>query len=129
MRELKHLLCVDDEPDVLSIEQMCLETVGGYQVSTATNGIEALDKALSIQPDMILLDVMMPELDGPATLKRLKEKPETQNIPIVFMTARVRNTEIDEYLALGAHGVISKPFDPMTLSEKVAELWSNYCDE
>jgi two-component system, OmpR family, response regulator len=125
-RKLQNVLCIDDEPDVLSITQMCLETVAGFTVATASSGTDALKKVNNLQLDVILLDVMMPEMDGPTTLRALREKPALDNVPIIFMTARVRPTELDEYLALGANGVLPKPFDPMLLSTRVTEIWEKF---
>lgn len=129
MPELKRILCVDDEEDLRAIEQMCLETVGGYSVIQATNGEEAIQVAKAEKPDMILLDVMMPGMDGPSALAKMRQDPEIAHIPVIFMTARVRPTEIEEYIALGAIGVISKPFDPMQLAQQVAEHWNTLHDQ
>jgi two-component system, OmpR family, response regulator len=126
MAELRHVLCVDDEPDVLSVAQMCLETVGEFTVSTASSGQEALDRAVMLKPDIILLDVMMPGMDGPTTLRALRQEAALDGVPVIFMTARVRTAEIDEYLALGANGVVAKPFDPMLLSTQITELFEAF---
>lgn len=122
-KKLEHILCVDDDPHLLRLVQICLQTVGGFRISTATNGTEAIAAALNEKPDMILLDVMMPDMDGPATLAKLRSDPQTNTIPVVFMTARIRESEIQEYLALGANGVVSKPFDPMTISTEIETIW------
>lgn len=127
--KLKNILCIDDEPDVLSVAQMCLETVGEFNVTTASSGNEGLEKMLANKPDVILLDVMMPGIDGPATLKLVRKHPDFDDVPIIFMTARVRPSEIQEYLALGANGVMPKPFDPMTLSAQVTEIWEKFLAE
>lgn len=124
--KLENVLCIDDEPDVLSVAQMSLETVGEFNVTAASSGKEGLEKAQAEKPDAILLDVMMPEMDGPATLKALRNIAMLKNVPVIFMTARVRTSEVDEYLALGADGVIPKPFDPMTLSSQVTEIWKKF---
>ncbi len=124
-RALNHVLCVDDEPDILEVAQLSLETVGGYRVSSAASGKVALAQVESLRPDIILLDVMMPGMDGPSTLQALRSRPATAHIPVVFMTARVQSAEVVEYLEQGAAGVIAKPFDPMTLSSQLEELWSS----
>lgn len=123
-KKLEHILCVDDEPDVLRLITMCLETVGQFRVSTATHGQQALTRAAELAPDIILLDVMMPGMDGPATLAQLRANPHTSAIPVIFMTARIRGSEVDEYVALGANGVIAKPFDPMQISAEVQAIWN-----
>lgn len=120
---LNHILCVDDEEDILHVAQMALEVVGGLQVSTCSNGIDAVRDAAALQPDCILLDAMMPEMDGPTTLQQLRQEPETRDIPIIFMTARVQPKEVQEYLALGAIGVIPKPFDPMRVTDEIKRIW------
>lgn len=120
---LSHILCVDDEEDILHVAQMALEVVGGLRVSTCSNGIDAVRDAAVLRPDCILLDAMMPEMDGPATLQQLRQQPETRNIPIIFMTARVQPKEVQEYLALGAIGVIPKPFDPMLVTDEIKRIW------
>lgn len=129
MPELKRILCVDDEADLRAIEQMCLETVGDYKVLQAANGEEAIRIAKAEKPDMILLDVMMPGMDGPTALSHIKQDTEIAHIPVIFMTARVRPSEIDEYIAQGAVGVISKPFDPMQLAQQVEAFWNSLHDQ
>jgi two-component system OmpR family response regulator len=121
--KLQHVLIIDDEDDILEVAQMCLETVGGLQVTALNSGVEAIAKAQSINPDLILLDVMMPKMDGPETLKSLRQNAALNDVPIVFMTARVQPVEIEQYMQLGASGVVAKPFDPMTLSVQITEIW------
>ena len=124
--EQKHILCIDDEPDVLSVAQMSLETVGEFKVTAVSSGKQGIEAAANEKPDVILLDVMMPEMDGPTALKELRQNTALSDVPIIFMTARVRQSEIEEYMAMGANGVIAKPFDPMTLSTQVNELWKKF---
>jgi CheY-like chemotaxis protein len=119
---VRTVLLVDDEPDIRRIGELSLARVGGFTVHLASSGQEALDAAVRLRPDVILLDVMMSDLDGRATFTALKARPETAGIPVVFMTAKAQRQEIEDYLALGAAGVITKPFDPMTLPGKVREL-------
>lgn len=122
--QLKNILYVEDDPDIQTIAQIALETVGGFTLRTCSSGREALDAAASeFVPDLILLDVMMPEMDGPTTLAGLRRLPKTVNTPVVFMTAKVQGSEIANYKALGALGVIAKPFDPMQLAQQVNALW------
>lgn len=123
MPELKRILYVEDEPDIQAVAKIALETLGGFELQIHSLGKDAVANAVSFAPDLILLDVMMPDMDGPATLKALKEIPELANTPVIFMTAKVQPTELAEYKALGALDVISKPFDPMTLADQIKSIW------
>lgn len=125
MTPLRRVLCVDDEDDILEVVRLCLEMLGGLEVFCCRGGREALGQIAAIQPDLILLDVMMPEMDGPATFLHLRESPSGRDIPVVFMTARIRSTETEEYMRLGASGVVAKPFDPATLSSDIKRIWRN----
>ena len=119
---LAKVLLVDDEPDIRRIGQISLEHVGKWKVVQAQSGLQALSVAASEKPDVILLDVMMPELDGPGTFARLREDPATAAIPVIFMTAKAQPHEVASYRALGAAGVIAKPFDPMSLPAEVRAI-------
>lgn len=119
---IQKVLLVDDDPRIRKIAQISLEGVGGWQVSLVASGFEAIEVALKEHPDVILLDVMMPEMDGPTTLSKIREKEEIANIPVIFFTAKVQKQELDSYLALGAAGIISKPFDPMKLPQEIKEI-------
>ncbi|MFN3373276.1 MAG: response regulator [Chloroflexus sp.] len=123
MASLQKILFVEDDPDIQMVAQLALEAVGGYTVQMCSSGAEALAVAEQFAPDLILLDVMMPGMDGPTTLAELRKKPALAQTPVIFMTARVQRHEVEQYLALGAADVISKPFDPMTLSAQVAAIW------
>jgi CheY-like chemotaxis protein len=129
MSELKRILYVEDEPDIQAVAKIALEAVGGFELKVFSSGEEALANAVSYAPDLLLLDVMMPGMDGPTTLKALKELPELANTPAIFMTAKVQPAEVAEYKALGALDVIAKPFDPMTLSENIKAIWKQRNDE
>lgn len=120
---LSRILLVDDDDNIRTIAELSLED--DFQVDIASSGQEAIDIAMVRPPDLILLDVMMPGLDGKATFGKLKEIPSLAAVPVVFMTAKVLTHEIDFYLELGAAGVISKPFDPMTLAEEVQTIWAH----
>ena len=115
-------LLIDDDPDIRTIGRLSLAHVGGLEVTLAASGLEGIDLARSVRPDVILLDVMMPELDGPSTLQRLRADPVLASIPIIFMTAKVQPHEVARYEAMGAAGVIAKPFNPMTLAEDIRRL-------
>jgi two-component system OmpR family response regulator len=125
-KELKHILCIDDEHDILEVAKMCLETVGGYTVTCIDSGTKALKQVQQSKPDLILVDYMMPEMDGPETLRELRFNMLLKNTPIVYMTARVQPKEVKEYLENGATAVIRKPFDPMTLSQEVQRIWDEF---
>ena len=116
------VLIVDDEPDIRRIAKLGLSRVGGMEVVEAANGAEALVRAKADKPDAVLLDVMMPGLDGPSTLARLREDPATSGIPVVFLTAKAIAAELERLKVLGAAGVLTKPFDPMTLARELRAL-------
>ena len=118
---MKQILFVDDDPDIRSIAQMSLTIVGGWQVKTAASGPEAIAIADAEPPDVIMLDVMMPGMDGLTTLQGLRASARTASIPVIFLTAKVQKDELDRYRAAGA-GLIAKPFDPMTLPREVSRL-------
>lgn len=113
------VLYVDDEPDIREIARIALDLDDGMVIETAASGHEAIDKASSWLPDVILLDVMMPEMDGPMTLAELRARAETRAIPVVFITARTQSHEVERFRSLGACAVIAKPFDPMLLAAQV----------
>ena len=123
---IKRVMCVDDDADILEVAKMCLETLAGFDVVCCNSGKEALARVAEVNPDIILLDVMMPELDGPGTLKALLADPASKHIPVVFMTARAQRAELDQYIQMGAASVIPKPFDPMTISEQVIGIWEKF---
>jgi CheY-like chemotaxis protein len=116
------ILVVDDDDSVREVTQMSLEIVAGWRVLAADGGQAALDLVRSHRPDAVLLDVMMPGMDGPTTLGHLQADPATRDIPVVLLTAKVRAGEREGWGELAVHGVIAKPFDPMTLHRQVAEL-------
>lgn len=116
------ILLVDDEADIRKIAKLSLEAVGGHTALLAANATEALALAASERPDLILMDVMMPGLDGPSALAELRKNPALATIPVIFMTARVQRTDTEHYKRLGALGVIGKPFDPMTLSDEIKKI-------
>lgn len=120
---LQRILCVEDEPDIQAVVRLALEQIGGFQVEVCSSGDEALARAAAWAPDLILLDVMLPGMDGPETLRRLREQPDTRGIPVAFMTARVQARELEHYRSLGAIGLLPKPFDPMTLADQLRTLW------
>lgn len=120
---LNRILLVDDEPDMQMVARLALETVGGFSVRVCGSAEEVLDGPLDPAPDLILMDVVMPGMDGPAAFRALRERKETSSIPVIFMTAKVRPPEVDRYREMGALGVIPKPYDPMTLADTVRKIW------
>ncbi|MGI8935288.1 MAG: response regulator [Phormidesmis sp.] len=120
----KQILLIDDQPDIQTVVRLSLKVVRGWQVFTASSGKEGIQQAKTHQPDAILLDVMMPEMDGPATLAVLKADPVTQSIPIIFLTAKARAIDRKKLYELGAQGVINKPFNPTTLASQIAGFLS-----
>ncbi|HEX5843401.1 MAG TPA: response regulator [Pseudomonas sp.] len=124
MPELKRILHVEDDPSIQAVARVALETVGGFSVLSCSSGQEALDQVQGFAPDFILLDVMMPGMDGPQTLARLARLVDIGQIPVAFMTAKVQPNEIAHYRSLGARDVIVKPFDPMQLATQIRAIWS-----
>lgn len=118
----RRVMYVEDDPDIRAIAEIALQDVGGFTAVLCESGAEALEVAPGFDPELVLLDVMMPGMDGPATLRALRQLPDMSTVPVIFMTARLQRSEIEEYRELGAAGVIPKPFDPMTLAEQIAEI-------
>ncbi|MBV9774819.1 MAG: response regulator [Gemmatimonadetes bacterium] len=118
----KRILLVDDEDDIREVAQLSLEMVGGWEVIAANSGQEAIRRAAAERPDAILLDVMMPDMDGPTTFRNLQADPATQGIPVLLLTAKVRTADRERFSELGVAGVLSKPFDPLTLAREIADV-------
>lgn len=125
-RDLKRILYVEDEADIQTIAVTVLESIGGFAIVACTSGRQAIEAAPRANADLILLDVMMPGMDGPTTLKALRAIPQTASTPVIFMTAKVQAGEIEQFRSLGALDVIPKPFDPMTLAEQISEIWRHW---
>lgn len=125
-KELKNILLVEDEPDIQKIARVSLEQVGNFKVTVCSSGHEALEVTKSFLPDLFLLDVMMPGMDGPTTLKRLRENDALKEIPVIFITAKAQPSEVNEFLSMGAIDVITKPFNPMTLAETITGCWNKH---
>ena len=117
------MLLVEDDPDIRIVARLALEAVGGFTVLGCGSGAEALERVEAFAPDLILLDVMMPEMDGLQTLCSLRLMPGAATVPVVFMTAKVQAQELSEYRTAGAVDVIAKPFDPLTLPVTVNSIW------
>jgi two-component system alkaline phosphatase synthesis response regulator PhoP len=117
----KRILVIDDESDIRAVAQLTLKAVGGWDVSIATSGLEGLAKAADEQPDVILLDVMMPNMDGIETFRALQSNPATQSIPVILLTAKVQAAEQRRFAELGVAGIIAKPFKAMKLPGQIAK--------
>ncbi len=120
---LERILYVEDDPDIRAVGTFALEGVGGFTVKACGSGAEAVAVAPAFRPQLFLLDVMMPEMDGPATLRALRAIESTAAVPAVFMTAKAQPAEVALYLEMGAIEVIRKPFDPMTLGASLRSIW------
>lgn len=123
MMELEKIMHIEDDLSIQEVTRVALEIVGGFTMISCSSGAEGLQQVEGFAPQLILLDVMMPGMDGPETLAQLRQLPATKATPVVFMTAKVQEHEIQEYYQLGAAGVIIKPFDPMTLSLQIKNIW------
>lgn len=124
MTTLSRILLVEDDPDIQEIAALALESLGGFEVTVCGSGAEALEEAARRPPDLVLLDFMMPGMDGAEVLAELRRRPDLPNAPVVFMTAKAQAREIERFLALGAADVITKPFDPVELPERLNAIWN-----
>ncbi len=122
---LHRILYAEDEPLIQAVAKLALEKVGGFSVLICSSGQEALDQVTGFAPDLILLDVIMPGIDGPETFRRLQTNPASASIPVVFLTANAQPAEVAQYKALGALDVIAKPFNPMTLAAQITQIWDH----
>lgn len=120
-RPLRRILVIEDEPDLRAVLELCLQQVGGFDTLLCASGEEALARGAAFRPDLLLLDVMMPGLDGPTTLDRLRLRG--MDAPAFFLTAKVHPVEVAELSARGAAAVVAKPFDPMTLARDLRARW------
>jgi CheY-like chemotaxis protein len=114
------ILIIDDEEDIRDVAALSLETVASWEVVTASSGAQGLARAIEHQPDAILLDVMMPGMDGPTTFRELRKNPATAHIPVLLLTAKVQSSDQRRFADLGVEAILFKPFDPMTLSTQIA---------
>jgi len=117
----KKILVIDDESDIREVARLSIELTEGWAVLSANGGASGIALALAMAPDAILLDVMMPEMDGPSTLRALREQPATKSIPVVFLTAKVQLAEREKFMQLGVRGIIAKPFDPLSLGQQIRD--------
>ena len=121
---LKKILYAEDEKDIREIVKIALEDLGGYEIQYCSNGQEAIEAAKHGDYDLLLLDVMMPGMDGPSTLREIRKIPQYETIPAVFMTAKIQPKELAEYQSMGVVDIITKPFDPMTLADNLKFIWN-----
>lgn len=124
--EIQKVLLAEDEEDIRKVAQMSLQFRSGWKVTLASNGEECLAKAAEDPPDLILLDCMMPKLDGYETCRRLKLDPSLRHIPVIFLTAKAQETEVKKGLSLGAVGYLIKPFNPMSLATEISQILEKY---
>lgn len=125
-KDLKRILLVEDEPDIRTIVSVALGDIGGFEIEVCSSGHKVLEMIQACQPDLLILDVMMPVMDGPTTLQEIRKFAAFKELPVIFMTAKVQPHEVNEYMALGVLGVISKPFDPVALPQEIREIWNSH---
>jgi CheY-like chemotaxis protein len=116
----RRILIIDDEDDIREVAALSLETIAGWEVIVASSGAQGLISASESKPDVILLDVMMPGMDGPATIRELRKNPETASIPVLLLTAKVQSADQRSFADLGVTAVLFKPFDPIALPALIA---------
>lgn len=119
---MKHILIIDDEDDIRDVAQVALETIGGWRVSTASTGPEGLAQMQAEPPDVVLLDVMMPDMDGIEVFRQMRAEPRIQDIPVLLMTAKTQAADQQRFLSLGVTAIITKPFKAMLLADQIAEI-------
>lgn len=120
---LKRIMYIEDDADIRTIVQIALEQIGGFQVSICQSGMEALQEAPAFKPDLFIIDVMMPKMDGQMLLSEIRKNKALSEIPIIFLTAKSQSSEVELLLKSGAIQVIQKPFDPLTLADTVKRIW------
>lgn len=125
MKELSNIMMIEDDPDIQEAGRLALESIGEFSLTICSSGEAAINIVGEVKPQLILLDVQMPHMDGPTTLKELKKFPEAAAIPIIFLTANVQPHEVAAYKNMGVIEVISKPFNPTTLAETILTIWKN----
>jgi CheY-like chemotaxis protein len=120
---LQRILLADDEPDILEISRIALETVGGYEVSVCSSGMTLLERLAEFEPDLVVVDVLMPDMSGPEVLEEIRRKPEFDGVPVVYLTGVIQEEELDSLKESGVADVILKPFDPMKLADRIHGIW------
>ena len=122
-RSLSRILLVEDDPDIQTVTSLALGSFGGFEVRVCGSAHDAVDTAVGFRPDLILLDVMMPGMDGLDTLEALRRQPSLAAVPVIFLTARVQPHEVERYRELGSLAVIAKPFEPSELAGRIRAIW------
>jgi CheY-like chemotaxis protein len=122
---LQRILVADDEPDILEISRIALETVGGFEVSVCSSGRTLLERLTEFEPDLVIVDVLMPDMTGPDVLEEIRRNPEYDAIPVVYLTGVIQNEELESLRETGVADVILKPFDPMTLADRINSIWED----
>lgn len=123
---LERVLYIEDEEDIRIVADIALKTIGGLDTRCCASGPEGLATLETFPAQLILLDVMMPGMDGPSVLSEIRNNEQYQNTPVVFITAKVQADEVDQLLSLGANAVISKPFEPMDMAQKLKDIWEDF---
>jgi CheY-like chemotaxis protein len=123
---MRRILIIDDEDDIREVAALSLEATAGWEILTANSGAKGIEVAVAQQPDAILMDVMMPEVDGPTTFRNMQQNPDISNIPVLLLTAKVQGVDQRRFAGLGVAAVLFKPFDPLTLADQISEVlgWS-----
>ena len=120
---LQRILLADDEPDILEISRIALETVGGFEVSVCSSGKKLLERLSEFEPDLVIVDVLMPDMTGPEVFEEIRRRPEFDEIPVIYLTGVIQEEELEDLRKTGVADVILKPFDPMTLADRVNHVW------
>ena len=118
---MRRILIIDDEDDIREVAALSLEAIAGWEILTASSGAEGIAIAAAQKPDAILMDVMMPEVDGPTTFGLMQQNPDVAGIPVLLLTAKVQGVDQRRFANLGVNAVLFKPFDPLTLSQQISE--------
>lgn len=119
---MRRILIIDDEDDIREVAALSLEATAGWQVLTANSGASGMELAAAEQPDAILMDVMMPEVDGPTTFRIMQQNPKIAHIPVLLLTAKVQGVDQRRFANLGVNGILFKPFDPLTLAQQISDI-------
>ena len=120
---LQRILLADDEPDILEISRIALETVGGFEVSVCSSGKQLLERLSEFEPDLVIVDVLMPDMTGPEVLEEIRRRPEFDAVPVIYLTGVIQEEELEDLRKTGVADVILKPFDPMTLADRINGVW------
>ena len=119
---MRRILIIDDEDDIREVAALSLEATAGWQILTANSGAQGIEIAAAQQPDAILMDVMMPEVDGPTTFRIMQQDPTIAHIPVLLLTAKVQGVDQRRFAGLGVNGILFKPFDPLTLAQQISDI-------